>query len=81
MRLRNALGSWPLRTNEFPYRRVGGPRIPASEKSSRACATTANSWSIPSSAKTGVAWPGLAAGLALCAATQIRHEADALWFA
>jgi hypothetical protein len=54
--------------------------MPASEKSRRALARIVCSCRIPTAAKTGVACPETAAGLALCATTQIRHEVDSVWF-
>ena len=54
--------------------------MPASEKSNRAFARTSSSCSWPTAANTGVAWPEIAAGLALCAATQIEQEVDSVRF-
>jgi hypothetical protein len=54
--------------------------MPASEKSNRAFATSSGSCSRPIAANTGVAWPETAAGLALCAATQIKQDAESVWF-
>jgi len=54
--------------------------MPRSEKSNRAFATTSSSCSRPTSANTGVAWPERAAGLALCAATQIKQDAESVRF-
>jgi len=54
--------------------------MPASEKSSRVIASTSSSCRRPTSANTGAAWPEVAAGLALCAATQIEQEEDSVRF-
>ena len=54
--------------------------MPASEESSRVFARTRSSCSRPTSANTGVAWPESDAGLALCAATQIKQDAESVWF-
>ena len=54
--------------------------MPASEKSSRVFARTSSSCCRPTSANTGVALPERAAGLALCAATQIKQDAESVWF-
>jgi hypothetical protein len=61
-----------------PYRTAGGPRLPSSEKSSRAFATTSSSRSRPIAVSTGAVWLELTVGLALCAATQIEQEADSV---
>ncbi len=54
--------------------------MPASEKSNRAFATTFSSCNWPIAANTGAAWPEMAAGLALCATTQIKQDAESVWF-
>jgi hypothetical protein len=54
--------------------------MPASEKSNRALARTSSSCSRPTAANTGVALPERDAGLALCAATQIKQDAESVWF-
>lgn len=54
--------------------------MPASEKSSRVFARISSSCSRPTLANTGVASPEVAAGLALCAATQIEQEEDSVRF-
>jgi hypothetical protein len=52
--------------------------MPRSEKSNRVFATTSSSRSKPIAANTGVEWPELTLGLALCATTQIEQEADSV---
>jgi len=52
--------------------------MPRFEASNSALAIMSSSCSRPTAAKTGAAWPELAAGLALCAATQIEQEADSV---
>jgi hypothetical protein len=52
--------------------------MPRCEKLFSALARTSFSCSIPTVAKTGRACTELTVGLALCAATQIEHEADSL---
>ncbi len=49
--------------------------MPASEKLSRALATTSFSSSNPTVAKIGAAWLALMVGVALCAATQMEQAA------
>jgi len=49
--------------------------MPASEKSRRALATTSSSLSTPTVARIGARWDELMVGVALCATTQIEHEA------
>ena len=53
--------------------------MPESEKSRRAFVMTASSCSRPTAAKTGVVSVVLAAGLALCATTQMVQEAASVW--
>ena len=52
--------------------------MPRSKTSSRGWATISFSCRIPIAAKTGAAWLELAAGLAVCATTQIEQEAASL---
>lgn len=54
--------------------------MPASENSNRAFTTTATSRRRPTAANTGAGWPEMIAGLALCAATQIKQDAESAWF-
>ena len=54
--------------------------MPASEKSSRDFARIVCSCKVPTAAKTGAACPETTVGLALCATTQIRHEAESIRF-
>lgn len=53
--------------------------MPASEKSSRTWATMGRSCRVPTAANWGAACPEMIAGRALCAATQIKHDADSVW--
>ena len=64
-----------LQIARIPYRTAGGPRMPASEKSSRAFGTTSCSRNSPSVASTGRAELETTTGLALCATTQIEQAA------
>ena len=52
--------------------------MPRSENSKRALARTSSSRKRPIAANTGVALLETKAGLALCASTQIEHEADSV---
>ena len=53
--------------------------MPRSENASRTGATTFFSCARPTVAKTGVVPMELGAGLAVCAARQIVHEAFSFW--
>ena len=68
---------WRVGENSY---RAGGPRISRSEESSRPGAATASSRHSPTAINTGVASADSEAGLALCAATQIRQEAESVGF-
>jgi hypothetical protein len=54
--------------------------MPRSETLSRAFVMTSSSWSSPTAEKMGRAELETAAGLALCATTQMEHELDSVWF-
>lgn len=54
--------------------------MPASEDLNRAFTTTSTSRSRPTAANTGAVWPEMIVGLALCAATQIKQDAESAWF-
>jgi hypothetical protein len=52
--------------------------MPRFEASNWALAMTSSSSNRPMAANTGAVWPELTVGLALCAATHMRHEVDSV---
>ena len=52
--------------------------MPRSEKSKRAFARTSSSRKKPIAENTGTVWLELTVGLAMCATTQIEHDADSV---
>jgi len=53
--------------------------MPKSEKSSRGLAVAISSCGRPTAAKIGVRCTEIGAGLAVCATTQIEHDAASVW--
>lgn len=49
--------------------------MPKSDTANRAFARTMSSWNRPTAAKTGARFVEIGAGFAVCATTQIEHEA------
>ncbi len=52
--------------------------MPRSENSMRALRTGSSSWNKPTAMKTGVPWPELTVGRAVCATAQIEHAVDSV---